>query len=390
MEDKKKNILVIVSKLANGGAERAAINIAEKLSEKYNVKILVFMKNVRDYDTFLNVLEISNLKNKNYTRFFGIYELWKLKKKEKIDVTISFLLKPNLFNVITKRKDKVITTVRNNMNLSNTEKEKRIHKKIIAKYTDTMVCVSKWTMEDQIINYGLNPKKAEYVYNFCDKEKIEKMANQKIMNQNIEKFLNSENTVINVGRLHRQKGQHHLIKAFKLVVEKIPDAKLAILGRGEQKEVLQNLVIRLNLQKNIMILDFDSNPYKYMKYAKIFVLSSYYEGLPNVVLEAMSLGKAIISTDCNSGPREIICQDIGRKHVVKGIEKKEYGILVPAFNEDDYSNNFTKEEKYLAKAICDLLKNKSELEFYKKKSLERIKDFSSEKIIKKWEEIIEK
>jgi glycosyltransferase involved in cell wall biosynthesis len=121
--------------------------------------------------------------------------------------------------------------------------------------------------------------------------------------------------ILGVGRLTAQKAFDVLIEAFAQV-RKTRHARLVILGEGEQRPMLEALVKRLGLQGDVQLPGFVSNPYAFMANAAVFVLSSRWEGLPTVLVEAMSLGTPVVATDCPSGPREIL-------------KDGKYGQLVP-------------------------------------------------------------
>jgi glycosyltransferase involved in cell wall biosynthesis len=118
-----------------------------------------------------------------------------------------------------------------------------------------------------------------------------------------------------VGRLTRQKAFDVLIRAF-VEVRKDHRARLMILGEGDERPALEGLVNKYGLEQDIILPGFVPNPYPYMAHAAAFVLSSRWEGLPTVLVEAMALGAPVISTDCPSGPREILLDG-------------KYGQLVP-------------------------------------------------------------
>jgi glycosyltransferase involved in cell wall biosynthesis len=121
--------------------------------------------------------------------------------------------------------------------------------------------------------------------------------------------------VLAVGRLTAQKAFDILIRAFARIRARRP-TRLLILGEGEDRLALQNLVNQLGLDQDVSLPGFVSNPYAYMAHAAVLTLSSRWEGLPTVLVEAMSLGIPVISTDCPSGPREIL-------------RDGQYGRLVP-------------------------------------------------------------
>jgi len=126
--------------------------------------------------------------------------------------------------------------------------------------------------------------------------------------------------VLAAGRLHKQKGYRHLLRAFARVVSQRP-AHLVILGEGDDREELQSLADSLGIAAHVHFLGYTPNPLAYMRHAAVFVLSSIAEGFGNVIVEALACGTPVISTDCPHGPREILAD--GR-----------YGTLVPVGDVD--------------------------------------------------------
>ena len=119
------------------------------------------------------------------------------------------------------------------------------------------------------------------------------------------KFSKKKINFINVGRFTDQKDQITLLKAINLLKGKI-NFNLLIVGYGKQRNLLLNYINKNNLQKNVKIVPYQTNPYNLIKSSDIFILTSLYEGLPNVLLEAQVLKKFIISSNCPTGPREIL------------------------------------------------------------------------------------
>ena len=108
-----------------------------------------------------------------------------------------------------------------------------------------------------------------------------------------------------MSRFTDQKDHSTLIEAIKIVSKKIK-CELIIIGYGSNKFNIQTMINKYKLQKNIKIINYKTNPFPYLKASDLFVLSSKYEGLPNVILEAQTLKKYVISTDCPTGPKEIL------------------------------------------------------------------------------------
>jgi glycosyltransferase involved in cell wall biosynthesis len=141
------------------------------------------------------------------------------------------------------------------------------------------------------------------IYNPLNIEKILYLSKKRNKNNFFYKTKNLK--IINIGRFTDQKDQITILKAVNEIKDKI-NIRLLIVGQGKNKKKLQDYIVDNNLQKISKIKEFTNNPYNLIKSADIFVLSSKFEGLPNVLLEAVTLNKFIISTDCPTGPKEIL------------------------------------------------------------------------------------
>ncbi len=142
------------------------------------------------------------------------------------------------------------------------------------------------------------------IYNPAYDKKIYKLSKKKI------KIKKSKNTILTVGRLENQKDVNTIIKAFNIVKNKI-ESNLIIIGYGSKLQNIKKIIAEYNLQKNIKILTNIRNPFPYYKIANTFVLSSRYEGFGNVLVEAAMFNLNIISSNCNSGPKEILLNGKG-------------------------------------------------------------------------------
>ena len=152
--------------------------------------------------------------------------------------------------------------------------------------------------------------------------------------------------LINIGRLEDQKDHLTLLHALKFIREKIK-IKLLIIGNGNNQGKLYKYIEDNNLKNNIRILNNINNPFPYLLKSDLFVLSSTFEGLPNVMLEALILNKFVISTNCSTGPSEILLNGKG-------------GILVPIKNSRKMAENiiyFHKNKKKLKKKLIIAKKN---------------------------------
>ncbi len=226
---------------------------------------------------------------------------------------------------------------------------------------DAIVCVSRGIADDIIKTVG-NPEKIRVIYNPVIDGTTYQLAQQPVGHPWFSDPVVP--VIIAVGRLVACKNYPALLKAFKLVLEKQP-ARLVILGKGPQKDALLRLVGELGLADRVAFLGFQENPYQYMSKASVFVLSSLQEGFGNVIIEAMASGTPVVSTDCPTGPAEII-------------ESMKNGILVPL-----------NDEKSLASAIMVVLNNPVLAETLKSEGKKRAEFFSIKKSTQAYEHIFQ-
>lgn len=200
-----------------------------------------------------------------------------------------------------------------------------------------------------------------HIYNPCLKIKPKKIT--------FNFFKKNELKIINIGRLTDQKDHITLLKSFKELI-KIRPAKLLIIGNGKEKEKINNFIIQNNLNNFVKLMNFKKNAIDYLNVSDVFVLSSRYEGLPNVLIECLYLKKYIISANCDTGPKEILYNGkLGTLFKVAN-DKQLFKILLKInLNSNIISNKISKayksfdrfdyiknSEKYY-KSISKLIKN---------------------------------
>lgn len=393
----KKRIAIIIPTLSGGGAERVAANLSLYLpNDKYDKYLIVYDGSKTDYSfegKLLNLESraISNPISKIFNNIKRIIKIKKIKKDYKIDTTISFLSAPNMVNILTKSNDKVIVSIRNYVSDSSKNTYEKIGLRLIPllyNKADSIVCVSNLIKDDMLKNYKIPNSKLVTIYNSYDYEKIISLAKDSDIEESSDVF--EHPTIITVGSLTFQKGQWHLIRAFSKILCEIPNAKLIILGKGELQNYLSDLVKNLNIEESVRFLGYQSNPFKYIYRSSLYVFPSLFEGFPNALCEAMVCGKPIISSDCKSGPREILAPDTNINTQISEIEYCEYGILTPVCDGQMYSHEekLTKEELLLYKSMLNLLRNPDLMKAYGLKSNERVQSFSVDRIIREWENIL--
>lgn len=189
-----------------------------------------------------------------------------------------------------------------------------------------VLAVSDGAREAAIRFYGIQPDRIATLLNGVDVEWIQQQASQPILDSwwTSDKCHPSASRIFRVvtaGRLNHQKGFHLLIAAMAQVRQIVSNVefRVAILGDGPDREALQKKIKESNLQNTVRLTGFQNNAIAWYRSADVFVLPSLIEGMPNVLLEAMACGTSVISTDCQSGPAEIL-------------HNGEYGTLIPTDN----------------------------------------------------------
>lgn len=377
-----KKILLVNRSLGNGGIERVTLSLAKKLVENgYEVHFIIF-SNVIKHDIPSNIKVhyvrnflsnplsiISRGINKIYpfittnmiSRYYKIMFLNYLNRLEKeygnFDkiflnglgaYSCLYTIECNRFIYVSHNTK---TEIINKLAKNNWHKNfiLSLLKKMLN--NRTVITVSHGIEKDWLNNIKINPKEIQTIYNPIDFEYI--------IDNSHEKFELKNKYIINVGRFVPEKRHDLLLKSFSLIKNK--EIMLVLLGVGNDIKSLKESIEKLNLSDRVTLVPFDKNPYKWIKNAKLLVLSSDHEGLPTVLIESLVCGTTVVSTDCPSGPSEIL-------------EGKLSNYLVPVNN----VNALTEKINYA-------LENPMQKNAY----IEHIEKFNSKNIIDQYIGIIE-
>lgn len=395
-----KRIGLLVPRLTNGGAERVVSRLSYIMREKYDVYIILFESSGMDYHSDGIVIDMNLPPQKGMGRKFvffikRILKLRRIKKQYQIETTISFLNSANFVNILSRRNDKIIISIRNYLS---TELKKGLYNhihliigKLFYKSADAVITVSKKIAMDMVTNFDINEDKIFTIYNPFDIESIREMSAIEV-DEDIKGFIKDKRVVVTVGRLSYQKGFWHLLKAFKIVKESITDAGLIIVGNGLLDEKLKTLARELGIQKDVYFAGYRKNIFPVVSKADLYVMSSLFEGFPNALVEAMACGLPVISPDCESGPHEILCGESEMDTFIETVYFANYGVLVPPLNNcENYDPlHLEPEEMMLAQSIVELLKNKTLNEEKRTASIKRASDFSYEKCFSEINNLLDK
>jgi GalNAc-alpha-(1->4)-GalNAc-alpha-(1->3)-diNAcBac-PP-undecaprenol alpha-1,4-N-acetyl-D-galactosaminyltransferase len=345
-------ILFIIASLGSGGAERVLSNLANSLSKRHDITIATFSNedpfytlNKRVTHIKLDLLKVSSSKlesiKNNFNRFS---ELVRTIKRVDADVNISFMTQTNILAILASKLigKKIIISERIAYDFQQS-KSVKLSRRIIYPFSDYLITQTMMDSE----NYNFL-KRLNVIYN-------------PIFMKNIK--TQKEKIILAVGRLNVQKGFDLLIETFATLNSN--NWRLIIAGDGVEKENLLHLIKSLKLN-NVELIGKRKDIFEWYAKSSIFVLSSKKEGFPNVLLEAMASGCAVVSFDCPYGPSEII------------IDKKN-GLLVKNQERDELRN-----------AMQKLIDNSSLREELAREALKVKELYAMSKIVEQWEVVIKK
>ena len=382
-------ILLIIPSLRNGGAERVTANLSKSFEQRgHDVLVVTFSKGHVDYPV-TNHLELgleasTNLIKRTYNVILRSYRIKKIKMSYQPNVSISLLFGANLVNVITKQKHElVITSIRSPIKYEAKKFIKKFLNSIIYRYSDIVVPVSKGIKQELLKNHKVSENKVYVISNYIN------TANNLLPKKDLQNIP----TLITIGRLEAVKAQWHMIYAVHDLINRHNNIRLNILGHGSLLEPLKKLIKDLSLESHVYILGFQKDIHQFLKDSDIFCFSSKHEGFGNVLIEAMNMGLPIISTDVPHGPKEILNPfeiDLYKNDEI--ILDVKYGLLVE-YGNNPLSNQFGYYDAYIVKQFVEkislLIDDSSLFNHYSKQSLNRVKDFSEDKIIKYWISLLE-
>ncbi len=307
----EKKLIMFMPFIGGGGVEKNLYTISNHLADKLDVTICTLSKNKRNkFNNNVKFLspkfKISKNINIRLKYIFCLLTLLKFLKRNKNSLVFAF--QANIYCILICKLLGVSIIVRSNSSPSGWYHNvfKKILYSFIISKADIVVVNSLEFKKEMESRFKI---KVKCIYNPLDKKKIFHQSKKGIK----DKFFKSKKDlkILNIGRLTEQKDQITILKALKILKKKNIKFKALILGSGVEENNLKRYIQNNNLQNVVKIKNFIENPFGIMSQADLFILSSKYEGLPNVLLEAASLKKLIISTDCPTGPKEILCNGKG-------------------------------------------------------------------------------
>lgn len=301
-------MLFLIPSLTGGGAERVFTTLLRHLDRtRFDLQLAVLQANgafARDlpHDVVVHDLKISRVRY-GLPRIIGL--IWKTRPT----TVVSTLGHLNIALAMCKRllPRSVRVVLREAVIVSALLPEETKHLRLwnwLYRYSyrraDKVICLSDSMLEDMVNSFGLPRTKMMRIYNPIDIERVREQAD---LGSN--PYTRPGPHLVAAGRLTRQKGFDVLLDAMPTVLQAFPTARLVILGEGVLRSALEKQSRKLGLDNAVSFTGFEQNPWPYVKNADVFVLPSRYEGLPNVMLEALALGTPVVATDCPGAIREV-------------------------------------------------------------------------------------
>jgi len=357
---KSRKIAFVSASMRGGGAERSVLTLASCMVKKgYAVDLVLVSKEGPYLDEISPATRIIDLQQKRAAA--ALLPLIRYIRRERPAFVISTMSHVNIITLLASIMSftgcKAI--VREVTNMSTTAEKKFSLKGLIIgkairwlyRQADQIVAVSKGVADSLVRGFSLPPEKIKVFYDPVVTEDLAIRAGEPVYHP----WFSEQKIpiILAAGRLSREKDYPTLLKAFSLLYKEIP-ARLVVLGEGTERKALEDLVNKLGIEEVVSFPGFVLNPFPYMKRADVFTLTSIFEGLSNVLVQAMAVGTTVISTNCPSGPAEVL-------------EDGKYGALVSVGDAEALKDalksglscptdpNLLKEGtlRFLADKICD-------------------------------------
>lgn len=366
-------LIFLIPSLSGGGAERVASNLLPYISQHFDVTLALLEnrlihpvpEKVR-FKAFSGLLESQTA---HILRIpYHVFSLARLVRKYNVRIVLSFMEQANILNLLTAFITHHKTVISQRIEPKRQYANKGILGQLILKASlllypkaGQVEAVSEGIRNTLISDYGLDHGRLNVIPNPVNIKNLSRQAKAPLPPNIPVKFL------LHVGRMNlAHKGQDVLLKAFHLLRRKYTDLSLVFVGDGPDREQIISQIERLALNDATILTGWQENVACLMARAQVFLLSSRYEGWPNVLVEAMACGCPVVATDCDTGPREILGDN-------------EHGLLVPV---DDHETMALEVEK--------LLFDPEMRKKYEERGLKRAGHFQTEKIAARYVAVLNK
>ena len=352
--DSKPRLLIIIPNRGMGGAQRAFHDHSVALSAYYQVTEVIFNEDEVDFYPSGNAVRGLNVPGggsplaKIQNLWLRVKRLRELKAELKCDIAVSHLEGADYVNLLSKGREKVVVLIQgskvHDRNISGTVGwlRKTILMPWLYQRADKMVTVSRDIIPEMTKTFGVPRHKLSAINNSFEVEHVRQLSLEPLAAA-MQAVYAAAPVLVTSGRLAIQKNQAPLLDVFAALLKRRP-AKLVFIGDGELRQDLLDHARKLGLRVHqamdqpapltpdydVYFVGLQQNPFKYIRPATAFVFPSAWEGFPLALGEAMTCGVPVVSTDCPTGPREMLAPTVeAPKTALRQAEWAEFGILMP-------------------------------------------------------------
>jgi glycosyltransferase involved in cell wall biosynthesis len=397
----EKKILLIIPELGMGGAQRTLSKLSVELARYHKVWVVIF--NRAGGIAYIHGGELLSLEVGGGGSFFAklncfrkrIARLKQIKKDIRPDVSISFLEGADYINVLSAVGEAIVISVRGSKFHDETIRgnfgwlRTRVLIPWLYKRATLIVTVNNGIREELTNGYDLRKTAVRTIGNFYDMGEINTKSSESKPENLLQLY--RDPVLITTGRLAPEKGLKSIIKVFHRLRQLNIAIKLVVVGDGPMLSELTALCTALKLNSEIG-LDFkkppdvlfagnQSNVFKFLNGATLYLMNSSSEGFPNGMAEAMACHIPVASADCPYGPREILAPDIPYSKQIDRPYVAESGVLMPVIKTDSDIDAWVV-------TLKKLLLDKKQMAHLGEKGFERIKAFDQNRIMPQWLEVV--
>ena len=346
----------------SGGGERVAVSLANELTKQYEVHLIGIT--TKQSDLFFKINSQVKYSNFFYHRVRlskNILKISKMLKKyfidNEIEVAFGIGISANVFLSLAGigTQTKVVLCDHTNSITDNRELSQKVQRYVGSKLADKIITLTQEDCENYIKKYGTSETKIAYIYNWKEAALSDVSYNKK------------STKIVTVGRFDYQKGYDYLVQVAKKVLAKRSDWTWEIYGSGKQDEAdkIRDFITENDLQDKLVVKGLEKNQDLIYGDKGIYVMTSRYEGLPLVLLEAQQYNLPIVSFRCPTGPNEIIEDGVN-------------GYLVECYDTDK-----------LSEKLLELMEDEALRQSFSEHAKDNMDKFNKDKIFKQWIELIE-